>query len=388
MLVATIVYPTSISPTLALAARWRLLRLPWGAAASAVALVLIGWAGIHRSVYLTGVAPAGSLGAMPAGFLHRQLVWSLIALTASLLCASISWEGVRRSLVPACGAVLALLLLVYAMPPINGAHRWVRLGPIGLQPSEPAKLVLVAVLAFRLGRRPPARLHDLLPPTLLALVPALLILRQPDLGSAVMPFIVLCWMLVACNTPWRLLGVLTLGCLATMPLLWAGMSREQRSRVTAYLHQTLPEHRPDAEAYHLHQAKQVLALGGKWGSLLASAPSADPARRHLPEAHTDFILVVIGERFGWLGTGAVLGLFMLLVSSLLRAAARCEDPQVRVFAAGVAGLIACQALVNAAMAVGLLPIVGMVLPFVSYGGSSLVTHAAALGLVFAGLRSD
>lgn len=388
LLGATDVYATPTSPARVLAGRWRLTRLPWGAAASAVALVFIGWAAIHRSGYLTGATAAGELGAMPAAFLHRQLAWSLIALTTALISASISWEGMRRSLVPACGAVLALLLLVYAMPPINGAHRWVRLGPIGLQPSEPAKLVLVAALAIWLGRRPPDRLYDLLPPTLLALVPALLVLRQPDLGSAVVLCVLLCWMLVACNTPWRLLGVLMLICLAATPLVWAGMSREQRSRITAYLHQTLPEERPDAEAYHLHQAKQVLALGGKWGSLLASAPLADPARRHLPEAHTDFILVVIGERFGWLGTGAVLGLIMLLVSSLLRAAARCEDPEVRLFVTGVAGLIACQALINAAMVVGLLPIVGLGLPFVSYGGSSLVTHAVAVGLVFAGMRSD
>ncbi len=382
-----VVYVAPVTPTLALPARWRLQRLPWGAAAAATALVLIGWAAIHRSSYLTGVDAAGGLGIAPSGFLSRQIAWSLIALAAALLSATISWEGVRHALVPACGAVLALLLLVYAMPPINGAHRWVRLGPIGLQPSEPAKLVLVAALAFWLGRRRPARLYDLWPPLLLALVPALLILRQPDLGSAVVLIMLCCWMLVACNTPWRLLGVLILGCLAATPLLWAGMTREQRSRITAFLHQTLPEHRPDADRYHLHQAKQVLALGGKWGSLLAHAPTAEPARRHLPEAHTDFVFVVIGERFGWLGTGAVLGLMVLLTSSLLRTAARCEDAQVRLFAAGVAGLIACQALVNVAMTVGLLPIVGLALPFVSYGGSSLVTHAVALGLVFAGLRS-
>lgn len=380
-------HTTLLPPPVLLPARWRPSRIPWTAAIAVAALTLLGWLGIDRSDYMAPSAAA--LGGPPgaaSGYLARQIAWSLLALAAALLSAVQSWASVRRYVMPAYTLVLLLLALAYAMPPINGAHRWVRLGTIGIQPSEPAKLVLVAALALLLGRRPPARLSDLLAPLFLAMLPALLILRQPDLGSAVVLLMVLGWMLVACNTPWRLLCVLLLGFLGAAPLVWVGMSREQRSRVIAMWHQTLPEERPGADAYHLHQAKQVLALGGKWGSLLGRETPAEPARRHLPEAHTDFVFVAIGERLGWLGTGGVLLLYAMLACSLLRAAGPCEEPQARLFVAGVAGLFACQALVNTAMTVGLLPVVGLPLPLVSYGGSSLMTHAAALGLACAALR--
>lgn len=366
---------------------WRPTRLPWAAVLAGVCLMLLGWAGIERASQLTASTLAGGDVVTAQDRLMRQIAWSVLALPVALFCAAQPWACIRRWASPAYALVLAMLLLVFAMPPVNGAHRWVWLGGISMQPSEPAKLVLVLALGCRLGRRRPARLADLLLPLLLALAPALLILRQPDLGTAAMLVMALGWMLIACHTPWRLLGVLVLCGLCVLPLLWAGMSAEQRSRVTALWRQTLPEERPAAEGYQLHQAKQVLALGGKWGSLLAPAPAADPARRHLPEAHTDFIFVVLAERFGWLGAGGVLLCYMVLVCSLLHAAGWCHDPQARLFVAGVAGLFACQALINTAMAVGLLPIVGLALPLVSYGGSSLITHAAALGLAFAAVRS-
>jgi cell division protein FtsW (lipid II flippase) len=360
--------------------------MPWAAALAALGLLLAGWLGIHRSTQLTGTAAAANEFAAPPLYLDRQIAWSVLALAAALACAAPTWEGIRPYVAPAYAAMLTLLALTHTMPATNGAHRWIRLGTIGIQPAEPAKLVLLAALALVLARRPPARLSGLLPPLLLALLPALLILPQPDLGSALVLLMLLGWMLLACNTPWRLLGLLALGSLCALPLLWMGMSREQRSRVTALWRQTAPEERPESDSYHLYQAKQVLALGGMWGSWLSAETASDPARRHLPEAHTDFVFVVIGERLGWPGTGTILLLYTVLVCSLLRAAASCEDCFARLFTTGVAGLFGCQALVNTAMTVGLLPIVGLPLPLVSYGGSSLVTHAAALGLAFSSLR--
>jgi len=163
--------------------------------------------------------------------------------------------------------------------------------------------------------------------------------------------------------------------------LWTQMSGEQKSRVTALFEQTPPGETPSDDNYHLYQAKQVLALGGKWGSLLAGEPVDDSAVYHLPEDHTDFIFVVLVERLGWAGALAVLVLEMTIVARAMAIAGATREPFGRLTAAGLATLLAVQVFINTAMTVGLLPITGLSLPFVSYGGSGLLTHGLALGLL-------
>jgi cell division protein FtsW (lipid II flippase) len=169
--------------------------------------------------------------------------------------------------------------------------------------------------------------------------------------------------------------------MACLPVLWTQMSREQRSRVTALAEQTAPGETPTDDGYHLHQAKQLLAMGGVWGSLWAGEPVDDSAAYRLPEDHTDFIFTVIGERLGWFGAAAVLGLVVLLSWRGLAIAESTQEPFGRLVAVGVVALFAVQSLINTAMTVGLLPITGLSLPLVSYGGSGLIAHSAALGLL-------
>jgi cell division protein FtsW (lipid II flippase) len=165
------------------------------------------------------------------------------------------------------------------------------------------------------------------------------------------------------------------------------MSREQRSRVTALFEQTLPAQRPTDDGYHLHQAKQLLALGGIWGSWLAGEPVNDPSVYRLPEDHTDFIFTVLGERFGWMGTFSILFLVVLLSWRGLAVAGATREPFGRLAAVGIVALFAVQSLINTAMTVGLLPVTGLSLPLVSYGGSGLLSHGLALGLLLSvGLR--
>ena len=159
------------------------------------------------------------------------------------------------------------------------------------------------------------------------------------------------------------------------------MSREQRSRVTTLFHQNLPGEKPTDDGYHLHQAKQLLALGGIWGSLAAGEPVDDAAVYHLPEDHTDFIFILLCERLGWLGAVAVVGLVALLCWRCFIIAQHTHEPFGRLVVIGIAGLFATEMLINTGMTVGLLPVTGLSLPLVSYGGSGLLAHSLGLGVV-------
>jgi cell division protein FtsW (lipid II flippase) len=157
--------------------------------------------------------------------------------------------------------------------------------------------------------------------------------------------------------------------------------------VVALFQQAGPGEKATDDGYHLRQAKQMFALGRVWGSAFTGPAVDDPAVYHLPEAHSDFILCVLGERFGLPGIALLLGLYGLLVWRAVAVAEATREPFGRLAAAGLAALVAVQVLINTGMTVGLLPITGLSLPLVSYGGSGLIAHALAVGLLLnVGLR--
>ena len=267
-------------------------------------------------------------------------------------------------------------------------RRWIRFGPVGLQPSEFAKLAFVLGLArYLMYRDSYRRVSGLLVPLAVALVPVLLVLKEPDLGTALVFLPVLFAMLLAAGARPAHLAIVVLVALAVLPLLWSQMSREQKSRVTALAEQTGPGQKPTEDGFHLHQARQMLALGGWVGSYAGGAASDDASVYFVPEPHTDSIAVVLGERFGLAGFGLLLVLFGLLTWRSLAVAEATREPFGRLVAIGIAALIGTQVCINTGMLVGLLPITGLALPLVSYGGSSLLANALALGLVLnIGLR--
>ncbi len=354
-------------------------RLPWSIVAVAAGLVCLGWLGIVRYEELA----EGS-----GRFFRQQVVWSVLGLAAMLGLSIPNYRIVCRYSYLLFLASLVLLLLVYFFPAVNNANRWIRLGPVGMQPSEFAKVAFVLALArYLMYRENYRRLRGLAVPLALTMLPVLLILREPDLGTATVFLPVLFVMLFAAGAKRSDLVWIMLAGLLITPLLWTQMSREQKSRVTALFEQPAPGQRPSDDAYHLYQAKRMLALGGVWGSSICARPTDDPAAYHLPEARGDFVFCVLGERFGLPGLAVVLGLFGLLVWRGLAIAAATREPFGRLVAAGVATLVAVEVLINTAMTVGLLPITGLSLPLVGYGGSGLLAHAIALGLVLnIGLR--
>lgn len=312
----------------------------------------------------------------------RQVIWSAIALSGMILVTLADYRVLRRYSYVLFFASLVLLVAVYFFPPVNAARRWIRFGPISMQPSEFAKLAYVLALSrYLMYRDNYRRLRGLIAPLFITLLPVVLILREPDLGTSLVFFPVFFVMLFAAGARRRDLLLVAAAGLLLVPFLWSQMSREQRSRITALFEQTPAAEKPDAGGYQLYRAKRLAAQGGWTGSIIVGQRLDDPHAYYLPQAQSDFIICVVGERFGLLGQAAVLTLFVLLVWRILLVAADTREPFGRMVAAGAAALVAVQVLINTGMAVGLLPITGMSLPLVSHGGSGLLAHAIMLGLV-------
>ena len=352
--------------------RTRVESLPWTVMAAAAGLFLLGCAGIARGDDLVGGPER----------LPKQLLFGVLAIAASVVAATFPYRRLKVWVVPAFGLTIVALLAVYACPAHGGAHRWIPLGVIDFQPSELAKLAYIAMLALWLSDSASVRtIRGLVTPFVLTAIPVGLIVREPDLGTSLLFFPVLAMMLLAAGARGRHLLLAVMLGVIMLPALWTVMSAEQKSRVTTLFSQEDGGPTPRGDGYHLHQSKQLLALGGVWGSAIEGEPVDDPLAYHLPAGRTDFIFCLIGERYGLPGTFATLVLSGILAVSIFRVGYRTRDPFGRLICVGIATLLATQATINTAMTVGLMPITGLTLPLVSYGGSSLVSTGVALGLI-------
>ena len=315
-------------------------------------------------------------------FAPRQRLWAALGSIVFVAAAAWPYQRLRWISYPIYGGCLLLLVLVFFMPAKNHSHRWIPLGLMDFQPSELAKLAFIAALARYLMHRDSFRTGlGLLVPFLMALVPVALILKEPDLGTSLLFLPVLFAMLFAAGArPRHLAAVAVLGVLAS-PFLWIQMSAEQKSRVVSVFTQTSGGQAPRGDGYHLHQSKRVLALGGVMGSQFSGMPLQSRRAYHLPESRTDFVFCLVGERWGLMGCLGVLCLYAVLFARGLMIAGDTRDPFGRLLAVGIIALMASQVLINTAMTVGLLPITGMTLPLMSYGGSSLLTMCLSLGLL-------
>lgn len=347
-------------------------RVPWGIVVTATALMVLGLTGIDRGDSLFG---RGS-------FLTRQALWMLLALPIMFAATLVPYRLLRQWAWPLFLVSWVLLVAVYFLPARNGSQRWIPLGPLNLQPSELAKLTFILAMAdYLMYRRNYRRVGGLLIPFALALPPIALILREPDLGTSLVFVPVLLAMLFAAGArPRHLFVVVMLGVLL-LPALWLGMSAEQKSRVVTLFTQQDSGMAPRGDGYHLHQSKVVLSLGGRWGSELTGMPLTDPLAYHLPAARTDFVFCLVGERWGFAGTVLTLVLYLFLFARGLAIAAATREPFGRLIAVGIVTQLAAQTIINAGMTVGLMPITGLTLPLMSYGGSSLLATCFALGLL-------
>lgn len=351
---------------------------PWTLLVCAAGLVLLGLSGIARADELSSGSDR----------LPRQVLWVTLAIPLLLVSAAVPYRSFKPSSYLLFVATLPLLVLVFFMPARNGARSWIPLGFFDLQPSELAKLAFILALAHYLMYRDHyRRLPGLIPPFLVTLIPLGLILKEPDLGSAMLFVPVLFAMLFAAGARLRhLLLVIGLG-IALLPAFWLGMNAEQKSRITSLFAQTDGGPAPRGDGYHQHQSKLMLALGGAYGSEFAGMAVDDPGAYHLPAGQTDFVFCLVGERWGLGGCLLTLGLYAVLFARGLAIASATREPFGRLVAVGIVALLASQTIINTGMTVGLMPITGITLPLMSYGGSSLLSTAVALGLlVNVGLR--
>ena len=275
-------------------------------------------------------------------------------------------------------AGLALLLMVMAIGYSGkGAQRWLDLGIIRFQPSEVMKIFLPMMIAwyFRDKHMPPSLRHILVAFILIA-IPAGLIVHQPDLGTAILLISTGIFVIFLAGITWRLLAVFGGLALACMPLFWFYLHEYQRQRILTLLN---PESDPLGTGYHIIQSKIAIGSGGVYGKgwLNGTQSQLD----FIPERSTDFIFAVFSEEFGFLGVAFLLFLYGFIVMRGLSIAARAQDTYSRLLAGGLSLSFFAYFIVNIGMVCGLLPVVGVPLPLISYGGTSAVTIMAAFGII-------
>ncbi len=343
---------------------------------SVATLLAIGLVMVFSSSSVRALADAGDA----YYYLKRQLVWTILGLAAMVVMMRVDYSEVRRYARPFF--FLSLLTIIIVLIPgigqvAGGARRWIGYGPLRFQPSELMKLAVVIYIAWALSRSP-QRVKDfargILPYVLLLGLLFLLILQQPDLGTAVsVAGTVLVMLFVAGARLGHLAG---LGLAALPVLFYAIMSADyRRSRFLAFLN---PFADPQGSGFHIIQALYALGSGGLFGLGLGNSRQKF---FYLPAEHTDFIFAILGEELGFVGAAFVIGLFALLAWRGYRTAMAAPDTFSSLLAAGLTTMVVLQALVNIGVVSGILPITGVPLPLVSFGGSSLVPTLAGVGIL-------
>jgi len=328
-------------------------------------------------VYSATSASAAVGGNDPGYYLKRQGIYAALGIV--LMMVAQRWDYRRlRTLSPLLVLVsLGLLAAVLVIgPAINGARRWISLGPAVFQPSELAKLALAIWAAGYLSRhRAPADLRELWRPVgALASIFCLLLMLEPDMGTSITLMLMLTGMLVVAGTPSRVLGAaLAIAFALGTVAIW--MEPYRRARFFAFLH---PWHDAQGTGFQLVQAMISMGSGGFFGVGLGQSVGKI---FYLPEAHTDMMLAVIGEELGLLGVTGVIAAYAVFTYAGLNIAMRCKDPFGKRLAAGLTIVVAGQAAINIAAVMGVAPLTGIPLPFLSYGGSSLVVLLTGVGIL-------
>ncbi len=315
----------------------------------------------------------------PSALFLRRAIHTAIAILAFGLALRLPYKRLAEKKVvkTLCWICLGLLVLVLFMPAQNGARRWIVLGPIRFQPSEVSKLFVVVYVAFKLSRRRRS-INDLFetvrPCVIIVGTLALLVLAEPDLGSAVVLVGVPAVMLFAAGLHWRVL--FRAAALGTIGIAAALIVAPYRlARVREFIEWVFGISPPP---YQLEQS--LIAVGS--GGLIGLGPGESIQKAFfLPASHTDFIFSILGEELGLLGTLALLAAFLVLFVRGMRTTRKITDPFGSYLSLGLTCLIVGQALLHMAVCIGMLPTTGLTLPLVSYGGSSLVISMAALGLL-------
>ena len=329
--------------------------------------------------------PATELIPADTSFLERQVFFAIAGAAMGGVAAIVNIERIR-SLVSAgyLGFIALLVGILLFGAEINGAQAWFRLGGFTFQPSEPGKLVLILTLAtiFSGGRVGFSRMFAGL---VLAAVPVMLILFQPDLGTVLVYIVITAVMIMMSSISMRLILLLVLVAITAVTMIFTSdlLQDYQKSRLTVFVldEEAVSQLGPDAirVAYNAEQSQIAIGNGGLTGTGLFQGTQT--SSNLVPEQQTDFIFSVAGEELGFRGAAILLGLFALVVVRIWRVAVRSTDEFDRLLAIGIMAMFVFQVFQSAGMTMGMTPVTGIPMPFVSYGGSSMLTSMIAIGLV-------
>ncbi len=311
---------------------------------------------------------------------QRQVIRFGIGLALLVVVALIDIRLWMKAAYPFYGFALVLLALVPVFgTKAGGAQRWIDLGAFQLQPSEFMKIALVLALAAfyeRLPREEVSKPLKLAVPLLMILVPTLLVLKQPDLGTAILLLAGGLGMLLVAGLHWGYFATGLVGVLAAIPVAWNLLHGYQRQRILTFLD---PERDPLGAGYHILQSKIAIGSGGIWGKGLLHGTQSQ--LNFLPEQHTDFIFTMLAEEMGLVGGVALVAGYLIILAFGLYVAVNSFNHFGRLLATGVCLTFFLYAFVNLAMVMGLMPVVGVPLPLVSYGGTAMLTLMFGFGLL-------
>ena len=362
------------------AIRMALLRVDWILIAGVLAV-------LAASLFVIEAATTTDIPGQPDFFVTRQAFYIAAGLIVMVGVASLDPDRLASWSWALWGVLLGSLAVVFVLAPsIRGTRRWIEFGPINLQPSEAGKLLIIIVLAAIVADRMDASGPGLT--ALLALgatvVPAAIVFAQPDLGTSIVYFAILAVILLVAGLPWEYFavagGVLVLAAAAVLWVLPAAgapvLKDYQVDRLSAFIDS---DENVNTVGYQLAQSKTAIGSGGALGKGPDGATQA--INRFLPDHHTDFIFAVVGEMFGFVGGALLILAYGLIIWRGLRIVGAAGSRFDQLVAAGIVGMIAFEVFVNIGMTVGIMPVTGIPLPFMSYGGAHIVVALGAVGLL-------
>ncbi|OGP68838.1 MAG: rod shape-determining protein RodA [Deltaproteobacteria bacterium RBG_13_47_9] len=310
----------------------------------------------------------------------KQIFWLLIGLSVMVVIAFTEYRFYSDFAYIVYTVAFFFLLVVMGYGIItSGAQRWIKIGSISFQPSEFVKISLILALA-KFFQRPPGRegysLKDLTLPFLFLLLPMVLILKQPDLGTSIILLLIFFSILIFVKIRWSTLLTIGLGGAAILPISWSFLKEYQKRRIITFFN---PELDPLGAGYHLIQSKIAVGAGGIIGKGFMKGTQCKLG--FLPEQQTDFIFSALGEEWGLIGSLMIVGLYFMLILWGLRIAVQSKDRFGAILSFGVVAMLFWHIFINIGMVLGMMPVVGIPLPLLSYGGSFLLSTMIGMGLL-------
>jgi rod shape determining protein RodA len=324
------------------------------------------------------------LGDSPqASFYIKQIIWLAISICALFVIVSFDYTWLGRIALPLyiTGVVLLGIVLVAGRVGM-GAQRWISLGFFSFQPSEFFKLIFIIMLSgyYSLSQEALDTSRLLRVCFMIVLLPFLLLIRQPDLGTAIMIFLIFASLSLAKGLRKKLLVILVIIGMVSLPfignILWTGLKDYQKNRLIAFID---PQTDPTGIGYHINQSKVAIGSGEFAGKGFLKGTQGP--FRFLPEKHTDFIFAVFAEEWGFLGSLFLLALYFILLIRGLDTARKAKDDFSRLLALGITFMFSIYLFVNVGMTLGIMPVVGIPLPFMSYGGTALLSNFISAGVL-------